>query len=237
MPPEAGSGRRTSRRGRLSRDLVLGTALALADREGLPALSMRRLAAELGVEAMALYRYAPGKDALLDGLVERVFTEVVDALEAAPPGAGDWRDELHGTVRELYRGSLRHPRVVPLFATRMLTVPLARRPRPVLRVQERVLGSLARAGLDADRTQVAYRAVSAWALGHTLMELNAVVDDPGEPEAAIRLGLQRMPVRELPRLRATVPALAEPGGEELLATGLDALLDRFLGGPGREAMR
>ncbi|OKK03538.1 TetR family transcriptional regulator [Streptomyces sp. CB03234] len=235
MPEQAGSGRRHRRRGRLSRDLVLATALALVDREGLSALSMRRLAAELGVEAMALYRYAAGKDALLDGLVEAVFTELLDTLDEAAEETG-WRGELHRTVRGIHRVSLRHPHVVPLLATRMLAVPLSSRPQAVLRAQERLLALLALAGLDDHRTQLAYRAVVAWALGYVFVELTAVVDDPDEPEPAIRLGLHRMPVHELPHLRATVPALAERAGEDVLAVGLDALLDRFLTGPGREPM-
>lgn len=246
MPEQTGSGPRKGRRGRLSRDLVLATALAMVDREGLSSLSMRRLAAELGVEAMALYRYAAGKDALLDGLVEAVFAELLEALGApggphgdtgtASVGAEDWRSGLHRTVREIHRASLRHPHVVPLLATRMLAVPLSRRPRAALRTQEGVLVLLSRAGLDAHRTQLAYRAVTAWALGYAFVELTAVVDDPEEPEPAIRLGLHRMPVHELPLLRATLPALAERAGEDVLAVGLDALLDRFLDGPGREAM-
>ncbi|MFF8289417.1 TetR/AcrR family transcriptional regulator [Streptomyces sp. NPDC016309] len=242
MPTEAGSGRTGRRRGRLTRDLVLATALRLVDREGLSSLSMRRLAAELGVEAMALYRYAPGKDALLDGLVEAVFRELMDALGVPAAGertgmnGGEWREELHRTVREVHRLSLRHPHVVPLFATRMLAVPLARRPRAVLRVQEHVLALLVRAGADDHRTELAYRAVTAWAFGFVLVELTAVVDDPDEPEPAIRMGLHLMPVRELPHLRATAPALAERAGEEVLAAGLDALLDRFLDAPGREPM-
>ncbi|QGV82068.1 TetR/AcrR family transcriptional regulator [Streptomyces ficellus] len=242
MPEQAGSGRRNRRRGRLSRDLVLTTALALVDREGLSGLSMRRLAAELGVEAMALYRYAAGKDALLDGLVEAVFTELLESRTSLEPeplehlADLDWRGELHRTVREIHRAALRHPQVVPLLATRMLAVPLTRRPRAVLRVQERLLALLARAGFDDHRTQLAYRAVVAWGLGYVFVELTAVVDDPEEPEPAIRLGLHRLPARELPHLRATVPALAEPAGEEVLAAGLDALLDRFLDGSGREAM-
>jgi AcrR family transcriptional regulator len=248
MPEHAGSGRPGRRRGRLSRELVMTTALALVDREGLSGLSMRRLAAELGVEAMALYRYAAGKDALLDGLVEAVFGEFLATLrETAPdtPGeplipqarAGDWRGELHRTVREIHRVSLRHPRVVPLYATRMLAVPLAGRPRTVLLAQERVLALLAGAGLDDGRTRLAYRAVMAWALGYVFVEPTAVVENADEPEPAIRLGLHRMPAHEMPHLRAAAPALAEPAGEEVLAVGLDALLDRFLGGPEREAMR
>ncbi|MFJ8648648.1 TetR/AcrR family transcriptional regulator [Streptomyces sp. NPDC093546] len=235
MPQQAGPGRR--RRGRLSRELVLATALALVDREGLSALSMRRLAAELGVEAMALYRYAAGKDGLLDGLVEAFFAELLDALGplgpagADPDAEADGRAELHRTALGIHRLSLRHPQVVPLLATRMLAVPLSRRPRAVLRAHERVLVLLARSGVAEDRAPLAYRAVTAWVLGYVLVELTAVVDTPDEPEPAIRFGLHRMPADELPRLRAAAPALAERAGEEGLAAGLDALLDRFAAPP------
>ncbi|MZD07119.1 TetR family transcriptional regulator, partial [Streptomyces sp. SID5785] len=66
--------------GRLNRERVLASALEIVDRDGLQALSMRGLGAELGVEAMALYRYADGKDALLDGLVEAFVGELEAVL-------------------------------------------------------------------------------------------------------------------------------------------------------------
>lgn len=76
--------RRRGRR-RLSRERVLAAALDVVDREGLSALSMRRVAAELDVEAMALYRYAPSKDALLDGLVEQLYMELHEDLAREEP--------------------------------------------------------------------------------------------------------------------------------------------------------
>src|SRR5258706_15861472 len=103
--PDPGPARRAAdhgRRGRLSRERVLATALEVVDREGLSALSMRRLGAELGVEAMALYRYADSKDALLDGLVEALYIELLDSLTAgrAEDGApSDWRAGLHRIPR------------------------------------------------------------------------------------------------------------------------------------------
>src|SRR5690242_1354953 len=79
----------------LSRERVLAAAVALADAEGVPALTMRRLAGELGVEAMSLYYHLPGKTGLLDGLVETVVAEVDEAVrrsDAARKGRrkGDW---------------------------------------------------------------------------------------------------------------------------------------------------
>ncbi|MFC9245553.1 TetR/AcrR family transcriptional regulator [Streptomyces sp. NPDC057136] len=232
----SGPTRRASDRGRygrLNRERVLAAALELVDREGLSALSMRRLGAELGVEAMALYRYAASKDALLDGLVEALYLELEERLETEPgPGAEAealvWRTELHRIARTTYDICLAHPEAVPLLATRMLAVPLARRPLAVLRDNERVLALLRQAGLDEARASAVFRAFTAWLLGYVSVELQPMVDNPDEQEPAFRLGLHRMPSQELPRLRETAAALAERGGPEGLAAGLDALLDRFL---------
>ncbi|MGW7357986.1 TetR/AcrR family transcriptional regulator [Streptomyces sp. NPDC054802] len=236
---EEGAGRRAGDRGRygrLNRERVLATALEVVDREGLGALSMRRLGAELGVEAMALYRYADGKEALLDGLVEALYLELEDMLATEPRDAEAptanasrespaWRAELHRIARETYSVALRHPHAVPLLATRMLAVPLARRPPAVLRDHERVLTLLQQAGLDDAAAARTHRAYTAWLLGYVFVELRSMVDAPDESDPAFRLGLHRMPAQELPRLRAATAYLAEREGPEGLAAGLDALLD------------
>ncbi|MGP4048921.1 TetR/AcrR family transcriptional regulator [Streptomyces sp. 2A115] len=238
MANRSGTGptRRASDRGRygrLNRERVLASALDLVDREGLSALSMRRLGTELGVEAMALYRYAASKDALLDGLVEALYLELEERLGAEPvlgaeAAAPAWRTELHRIASATYDICLAHPRAVPLLATRMLAVPLAQRPLAVLRDHERVLALLREAGLDDVRASAVFRAFTAWLLGYVSTELRPMVDNPDEPDPAFRLGLHRMPSQELPLLRETAAALAERGGPEGLAAGLDALLDRFL---------
>lgn len=214
------------RYGRLSRERLLATALELVDRDGLSALSMRRLGAELDVEAMALYRYAAGKDALLDGLVEALYVELEERL-AAGAEASTWRAELARIAQATYAVCLTHPHVVPLLATRMLAVPLARRPLPVLRHHERVLALLRGAGLDEARSAAVFRSFTGWVLGYVSVELQAMVDSPEESEPAFRLGLHRMPPQELPTLRETAAVLAEQGGPEALTAGLDALLATF----------
>ncbi|MCX4993008.1 MULTISPECIES: TetR/AcrR family transcriptional regulator [unclassified Streptomyces] len=221
--------------GRLSRERVLAAALDLVDQEGLSALSMRRLGAQLGVEAMALYRYAEGKDALLDGLVEALYLELEERLSArTEPDAvsgesepASWRAELHRIARAMYEVCLAHPQVVPLLSTRMLAVPLARRPLAVLKEHERVLALLEGAGLDRARSAAVFRAFTGWVLGYVSVELRAMVDNPEEADPAFRLGLHRMPPQELPRLREIAATLADRGGPDGLAAGLDALLDRF----------
>ncbi|MFH9011436.1 TetR/AcrR family transcriptional regulator [Streptomyces sp. NPDC017943] len=229
-----GRGSREARRasdrgryGRLNRERVLASALVLVDREGLSALSMRRLGTELGVEAMALYRYAPSKDSLLDGLVEALYLELEEQLAADGDADEDWRAGLHRIARATYDVCLTHPQAVPLLSTRLLAVPLVRRPPAVLRDHERVLALLRGAGFGPQAAAGLFRAFTAWLLGYVSVELRPVVDNPDETEPAFRLGLHRLSPRELPTLRDTAAALAEPGGPEGLAAGLDALLDGF----------
>ncbi|MDH6137107.1 AcrR family transcriptional regulator [Kitasatospora sp. MAA4] len=216
------------RYGRLSRSRVLKTAFDLVDREGLSALSMRKVAAELDVEAMSLYRYANGKDALLDGLVEVLYEHIEQELaHCAPPPATDWQAGLQRIVRATYQVALSHPQMAPLLATRILAVPMARRPQAVLRTHEQVLTLLEQSGLDRQSAVHAYRAVTAWTLGFILTDLQAMVDDPTAPEIGFRLGLQHMSAQETPALRTAAERLAEPGGTLALETGLAALLASY----------
>ncbi|MEU6883367.1 TetR/AcrR family transcriptional regulator [Streptomyces sp. NPDC046712] len=231
-------------RSRLSRERVLEAALHVVDHEGLPALNMRRVADELGVETMAIYRYTPSKDDLLDGLVESLFIEVEQALEGAPsvgpssspdvrPGATalPWREALLCIARAMYKVALAHPHVIPLVATRPFIVPLTRRPPALLRAHERLLDLLGAAGLDEETTLKVYRAFISWVLGYIVIELREVVDNPDESDPAFRFGLHRLPVKDFPRLRSLGPALTVRGGEEQLTLGLDALLSRYMPTP------
>ena len=127
----------------LSRDRIVGTALALVDADGLDAVSTRRLAAELGVSGPALYNHFATKDAIVDAVVDTVLGEVDIAVFAAgPAGApGDgWADALRTWARS-YRAVLAaHPNLVPALATGP-----GRRPN-ALRMADAVFGSLVAAG-------------------------------------------------------------------------------------------
>ncbi|MFB6613694.1 TetR/AcrR family transcriptional regulator [Streptomyces sp. NPDC056367] len=215
--------------------MVLAAAVALVDRDGLAALTMRRLATDLGVEPMAIYRYTAGKEALLDGLVEAFFAEVNERLrtsaeagadEARSPGA-DWRAELRRIARAFASAVHAHPEILPVVATRPLSVPMARRPTPLLQLTEHILAVLGRAGFDDATTLTIYRAFVAWNLGCLLVDKRQVVDNPEEPDLILRLGLHRLPAAEYPRLRTLVPRLAEYDDERELVTGLDGLLSRI----------
>lgn len=204
----------------LSRARVLGVALDLVDREGLAALTMRRLAADLGVEPMAIYRHVANKEDLLDGLVDQVFDSIAVNVTAA-----DWRGQLHGFAEALRDRTLAHPQVLPLIATRPLVVPLARRPRAVLLRTEEVLELMHRAGLADNRAVAAYRRFMGYVLGMLLVELRNSVDNPDEVEPALRLGLHRLPPAEFPRLRELAPSIGTYDALEDLHRGLDAILN------------
>ncbi|MFE7312165.1 TetR/AcrR family transcriptional regulator C-terminal domain-containing protein [Streptomyces sp. NPDC057555] len=156
-------GNRTrGQRAGLTRQSILEAALALADREGLKALSMRRLGAELGVEAMTLYHHVASKDALLDGVVEQVFAEV------APPRfqAASWRADLRDYAGALLTALLAHPNVVPLVVSRPATTPRN------LQAMENALASLRTAGFPLDRALDVLYAISGFVVGHVAAEVD-----------------------------------------------------------------
>ncbi|MEU3458993.1 TetR/AcrR family transcriptional regulator C-terminal domain-containing protein [Streptomyces sp. NPDC006733] len=106
----------------LTRERIVLTAIGIADREGLAAVSMRRIAAELGVAAMALYRHVPGKDEL----VVLMADEAAGRGELPEPGPSDWRERLEQGTRLQWRMYRRHPWLAPVMSmTRPPLVPNA----------------------------------------------------------------------------------------------------------------
>jgi AcrR family transcriptional regulator len=214
VPASAAGGKK-----RLSRELVLSTALALVDSEGLDALTMRRLGQELGRDPMSLYRYAANRAALLDGVSELVLNEL--AIFPDDPG---WQAQLRRIAHDLRLLALRHPNVVPLLVTRPLSTPLGLRPLGTLRPLEQILSLLIDAGFaPADALHV-YRAYYGFLYGHILNELQEFIVDPDENEALLRLGLHRLPPKDFPHLRVLAPALSEYDGRVELDEGLSILL-------------
>jgi AcrR family transcriptional regulator len=139
----------------LSRTRVLQCALDLVDREGVDALSMRRLGNELGVEAMSLYHHVSNKEAILDGLVEAVHDEL--GLEEL--GTGPWDETLRTMARALRSTVLRHPNALPIVIGRAAATSAV-----TLRF-ERVLGVLRRDGFDVLAAHTAVGTVSAFVVG------------------------------------------------------------------------
>jgi len=107
----------------LSRLRIARAALAIVDRDGLEALAMRRLGAELGVEGMAIYRHFPNKAAVLAGIVEVLLAELV----IPPPSDVPWQAVFREVSRAYRALLLRHPHAIPLLAALPLSDPAAAR--------------------------------------------------------------------------------------------------------------
>lgn len=208
------------RREPLTRERVIATALHMVDTEGADALTMRGLARELGCTAMALYRYAESRDALLDCLVESVMAELV----GAPSSSDDWTAALRQMAYDFRELALEHPRMVPLLVTRPLATPLGLRPLGTLRPLETLLGLLIDAGFAPGDALHVYRAFFGFLYGHVLTELQEVVAEPDETDALLRLGLHRLPAKEFPHVRDVAEELATYDGAAELDQGLDMLI-------------
>ncbi len=145
----------------LSRERVLTAALALADAEGLAVVTMRRLAADLGVEAMSLYHHVPGKEGLLDGLAETVLAEVSAAVSARVRADDDWRTALRGRCLAAREVMVRHRWAPGLLGSRS-SVPAGLYP-----YYEEILATMIRGGLGYHLGHRAIHALGTMVLGFT----------------------------------------------------------------------
>lgn len=154
----------------LTQPAILLTALRLADQEGLDRLSMRRLATELGVEAMTLYHHFPNKNALLDGLVEHVVSQAVPAS-----GGTSWRERLRDYAQALRATLSAHPNIVPLILTRPAVTPNN------LHAMEDMMGALCAAGFPPPRALDVIYALTGFVLGDIVFQLGAGNPQPDTP--------------------------------------------------------
>jgi AcrR family transcriptional regulator len=148
-----------SRRRQIDRDAILDAALLVADEHGLDAVTMQAVAQRLAVTPMALYRHMDSKQALLDGLVERLLTSF-----PLPPADGPWADRLIATAAAIRSTARQHPAVFPLLLTRPAMTPAARG------VRDFVQAALREAGLDGAAAARAERLMSTTVLGFAASE-------------------------------------------------------------------
>src|SRR5215207_10505540 len=209
----------------LGRDQILREAVRLIDEEGRDRLTMRRLGSELGVEAMALYRYIPGREQLLDGVVEYVMNELYHRTMTGD-FADSWQEFLekmaHG-VRDL---ALRHPKVFPLVATRPPAAPWLRPPLRSLRWVEGFLEGLRRHGLSSDDSVIVYRAFSTFLRGHLLLE--TAVNEPTSPSASEDIEFyESNDMSNYPLLRGLEKQLSQEMYADEFEDALEGLIDRI----------
>src|SRR5262245_20084550 len=166
-------GRPTTGRAGLDRQRILDAAVRFIDQSGLRTLTMQRLGAFLGVEGMALYRYVPGREALLDGVVETVVDELFSDPDVHLEAHAGWVDYLQALAHGLRRIALAHPEVFPLVATRPPAAPWIRPPLRSLRWIESLLEVMTEAGFSDENAAAVYRAFSSFLLGHLLLEVSS----------------------------------------------------------------
>jgi AcrR family transcriptional regulator len=159
----------------LDRQRIVEAALEFVDRDGLDALSMRKLGSVLGVEAMALYHYFPSKAALVDGLVAAVLARLEVPL---PTVSGDWAALVCQVARSFRDLGTAHPNIFPLLATIGLDNPASLAPA------EAVLAVLTQAGLNARDAFDAFVALKSYVVGYTLWAIGQRGADQRTGEAS-----------------------------------------------------
>lgn len=195
----------------LSRPRVLAAALAIVDREGLDAISMRRLGEELGVEAMSLYNHVANKADLLDGVFEAVLSEL-----PPPRRTSSWSSALRGGARGLRAVLRAHPAVIPLFATRPAVVPGS------LAHVEAALSSLRAAGFSVHDSLSIFQIVVAYVVGHT-----AQGHAPHRTEKRSSPAHADLDAKLYPSVKEATAGLAHHDLDREFGIGLEALIAGF----------
>ena len=193
----------------LSRERVLAAAMALADAEGLAALTMRRLAADLGVEAMSLYHHVPNKEGLLDGLTEAVLVEI-NAAVVARVGADDhWRAALRHRCLAARDVMVAHRWAPGLLGSRS-SIPAGLYP-----YYEEILATMIRGGLGYHLGHRAIHALGTMVLGFT-QELFSPAADGGTMDAEAADADFEAMAAVLPHLTAMVASEVHDNAEDPL---------------------
>ena len=199
----------------LSRDRILRAAMKLADEGGIKAVSMRKIAQELGVEAMSLYNHVASKDDIVDGIVDLVATEI----DLAPDEA-DWKAAMRRRVISAHEVLLDHPWAASLWMSSQ-TFSDAR-----MRYGDAVLRGFREGGFPDELTYHAFHVIQSHVMGFT-MYVASFEFDVEELEQLAAEFLETFPADEYPDLALHIRQHAEPGEEHegAFEFGLDLILD------------
>lgn len=228
------SSRRNPRRGALSRERIVATAIAVVDQDGMQALSMRRLGQLLGVEGMAIYHHVNGREDLLEAMVEQVVSDVrVPPREPLGPADG-WQAFLIHVAHAIRTIAEDHPRLFPLVSTRPPAAPWLRPPLRSLSLVEDFLDGLTARGLSDDHAVHVYKAFTGFLLGHLLLEVaerDAATGPPDEPlnegYADVTTADGALSLDDFPTVRRLRPRLGEHDAREEFERALESLLNRL----------
>jgi AcrR family transcriptional regulator len=215
--PSTGGGHRRGREP-LTRDRIFRAAGMFVDEHGLQALSMRKLAAELGVEAMSLYNHIDNKDDILAGIGDLVFAEI-EIPRRTSDGWAPWTRRVAHAAREALSD---HTNVVPII----LAGP--NRGTAYLNLMESMLGVMRDAGFDANMAHHGWHTLVAHVLGYVLQQTATpilVSASPGRSPTPTRsVALSDLPNEDFPHIVEIAPLLAECRTADEFDFGLDVLL-------------
>lgn len=205
-------------RAMLSKERIVAAAASVADRGGIAGVSMRSVAAELGVEAMSLYHHVANKNALLDALADWAFEQI-----SAPEIDAPWRPEMVSRARSARSVLVQHPWALGMIEAR------PRPGTPLLRHFDRVLGCLANAGFSAALATHLFSALDAYIYGFALTESTLPFTPAEGAENAFAEEVAPSP-DEYPHLARMLGELMSSGTYSFADEfdyGLDLLLDGF----------
>lgn len=209
----------------LSPERVIAAAVALADTIGVDALTIRKLAAELDVKPMTIYHHVSNKEAIIDGMVDVVFSEI-----DRPPTGESWKTAIRQRCSSARTVLARHPWAAPLMESRTSPGPAT------LRHHDAVLGCLRAGGFSIGMTAHAYALIDAFVYGFALQEANLPATAGDELADLAQSMAAAMPVGEYPNLvEFTIEHVLQPGydfaqefdfGIDLILDGLEAAVAR-----------
>ena len=204
-------------RPQLSRERILAGAVAVADKGGVDALTIRSLAAHLGVKPMSLYYYVANKSEILDAIVDGIFNEI-----SLPTVDGDWRAEIHLRATSARHVLRRHSWVIGLLESRTSPGPAT------LTHHDAMLGTLRGAGFSIQMTAHAYALIDSYVYGFALQEAALPFDGPETvTEVAVPM-MEQFADGQYPHLvELATEHILQPGydfGDEF-DFGLDLILD------------
>ena len=212
-------------RQRLTADRVLDGAMVLADRIGAHALTIRKLAEALDTKPMTIYHHLPSKDAILDGMVDRVFAEI-----DRPPTDLGWKPAIRHRCLSARDVLSRHPWAVPLMESRTAPGP------ETLAHHDAVLGCLRRGGLSLEMTAHAYALLDSYTYGFALQEASLPAAGGAEMADLAAALIEPLPRGDFPNLTEfTTQYVLQPGydfraefefGLDLILDGLEATVRR-----------
>jgi TetR/AcrR family transcriptional regulator, tetracycline repressor protein len=201
----------------LSRDRIADVALAMIDRDGLEALSMRRLASELDVTPMALYNHVPNKEALLTAVLERLLGQI-DLPEVEELG---WKESLRGGIRSFRDLLVRHPAAITLIQEQHAVSPEAYEPI------EFSLSLFHAAGMDPQQALYSHWTLLGYVIGHVSFQMNKALTDEGRNDFLHALNTGKLPEEKFPCLISSLPLIVDCDFDAAFDHGLEVLLRGF----------